>query len=244
MRPLVVEFLGLPGVGKSHATRLLASRLEARATPTQSTELRINHEVGAWRRRLSKSGICAAEAIGRPRSSLRVVQALRRTDQRARVDVIRLSYNWLFVSRLLRRAQTRPAIELLDEGIFQLLWSIGFAGADSSIRECSVMLLQGPASVVSMPDVVVFVDAPPELVQARLAARGTREGRVDRMAPNEHPAALQRGLDLLAELLSDRLGLIRSASGPVLRRVRNGAPHQLEADLDALADELASLAVR
>ena len=244
MRPLVVEFLGLPGVGKSHATRLVAARLEALGTPAQSTGLRINHDVGAWRRRLSKSGISAAEAIGRPRSSLRVGRALGRSGQRAPLDVIRLSYNWLFVSGLLRRAQTRPAIELLDEGIFQVLWSIGFAGAEGSIRECSAELLQSPTTVVSLPHVVVLVEAPPELVQARLVARGSREGRVDRMESNEQPAALQRGLDLLAELLSDRVGLMGPPSGPVLRRVRNGAPHELEADLDALADELVSLAAR
>jgi hypothetical protein len=244
VRPLVVEFLGLPGVGKSHATRLVAARVEALGTPAQSTGLRINHEVGAWRRRLTKSGICAEEAIGRPRSSLRVVRSLRRSGQRAPLDVIRLSYNWLFVSRLLRRARTRPAIELLDEGIFQLLWSIGFAGAEGSIRECSDTLLRGPTSVVALPRVVVLVDAPPELVQARLAARGSRAGRVDRMESNQHPAALQRGLDLLAELLSDRVGLIRPPSGTLLWRLRNGALGELEADIDALAAELVSLAAR
>jgi hypothetical protein len=241
---VVVEFLGLPGVGKSYAARLVAARLDARGTPARSAGLRINEELGAWRRRLSKGGICAAEAIGRPRSTLRVFRALRGSRQRARVDVIRLTYNWLFVSRLLRRARTRSAVELLDEGIFQLLWSVGFAGGEGSIRECSALLLQGPAPVVSMPHVLVLVEAPPESVHARLAARGSRAGRIDRMVPNERPAALQRGEALLAEVLSESLGLIRPASGPMLRRVRNGAPHELDAGIDALVDELASLAAR
>lgn len=243
-RPLVVEFLGLPGVGKSYATRLVAERLDARGTPARSAGLRINEELGAWRRRLSKGGIAAVEGIGRPRSTLRVVRALRRSGQRARVDVVRLTYNWLFVSRLLRRARTRTAVELLDEGIFQLLWSIGFAGDEGSIRECSVMLLQGPAPVVSMPHVVVLVEASPEAVHERLAARGSRAGRIDRMASNERPAALERGEAMLAEVLSESLGLIRPASGPVLRRVRNGAPSELDAGVEALVDELVSLAAR
>lgn len=243
-RPLVVEFLGLPGVGKSHATRSVAKRLAAAGTPAHSASLRINHELGAWRRVLSKSGMCAAEAIGRPRSALRIFRALRRSGQRARLDVMRLAYNWLFVSRLLRRARTRPGIELLDEGIFQLLWSIGFAGREGSMRECSLLLSRRSAHAVSMPHVVVLVEARPDVVEARLAARGSRAGRVDRMAPNDRLAALQRGEDLLAEVLSERLGLIRPKSGPVLRRVRNGVRHELDADIDALVDELLSVAAR
>jgi AAA domain len=242
-RPLVVEFLGLPGVGKSHATRLVASRLAALGTPASSAGLRINHELGAWRRVATKCSICAAEAIRRPRNTWHVFRALRRSGQRARLDPMRLAYNWLFLSGLLRRARTRPVVELLDEGIFQLLWSVGFAGAEGSMRECSVMLLQRPASEV-MPDMVVLVEAPLETVQARVAARGSRAGRVDRMPPGEQPRALERGADLLTEVLWESIGLTGPDSVPVVRRVRSGAPHELDADIDALVAELVSLAAR
>jgi hypothetical protein len=243
-RPLVVEFVGLPGVGKSHATRLVAARLDTHGTPVRSAALRINEELGVWRRRLSKARFCAAEAVARPRSTLRVIRALLRSGQRDRLDVIRLLYNWLFVSRMLRHARTQPSIELLDEGIFQLLWSIGFAGAEQSIRECAALLHGEREGIVCMPHVVVLVEAPHETVQARLAARGSRAGRVDRLSSDEHPAALQRGVDLLAEVLSETVGLTPLDGKTLLRRVRNGAPHELEADLDALVDELAALAAR
>lgn len=210
-------------------------------TPVRSAALTINEELGAWRRRLSKGGLCAAEAIARPRTTFRVLRALLRSGQRAPIDVVRLSYNWLFVSRLLRRAHARPEIELLDEGIFQLLWSIGFAGAEQSIRECAALLQRGPKTVC-LPHVVVLVEARPEQVQARLAARRSRNGRLDRMAADEHAAALQRGVDMLAEVLSERVALVRPASGIVLRRVRNGAADELDADVDSLVDELAALA--
>jgi hypothetical protein len=155
---------------------------------------------------------------------------------------MRLTYNWLFLSGLLRRARTRPVIELLDEGIFQLLWSIGLAGGEGSIRECSVMLLRRPARAVAMPHMVVLVEAPLETVQARMAGRGSRAGRVDRMAIAEQSRALERGADLLTEVLSDGVGLIGPDSGPVVRRVRSGDPDELDADIDALVAELVSLA--
>lgn len=241
-RPLVVEFLGLPGVGKSHATWLVAARLGAVGTPVRSAGLRVNHELNAWRRVLSKSGVCAREALGRPRRALRVGRAVFRTGQRRRVDAVRLWYNWLFLAGLLRRARTRPVVELLDEGIFQLLWSIAFTGGERIIRDCSSTLLSGAAVAVLMPDVVVVVEAPLEVVQMRLASRGSRAGRVDRMMDAERRAALVRGVDLLAEVLSEEVGLIGGASGPLLRRVRNASSEELDADVDALVDELASLA--
>jgi hypothetical protein len=243
-QPLVVEFVGLPGVGKSHATRLVAARLAAVGTPARSSALRINYELGRWRRVLYKSGICVAEALGRPGRAARVGRALIGSGQQSRVDVVRFLYNWLFLAGLLRRARTRPrpAVELLDEGIYQLLWSIGFAGGERVIRDCSSTFLKGPAPAVPMPDVVVVVEAPLGLIQARLASRKSRAGRLDRMEAAERQAALVRGADLLTELLSENLGPGGEVSGPLLRRVRNGGPSELDADVAALVDELASLA--
>jgi len=93
-----------------------------------------------------------------------------------------------------------------------------------------------------MPDVVVVVEAPLGLIAARLDSRGSRDGRVDRMAPEERHAALVRGGDVLAEVLSAEAGLVGGTSGPLLRRVRNSDPDELEADVDALVEELVSLA--
>jgi hypothetical protein len=236
-QPLVVEFVGLPGVGKSHATRLVAADLTAAGTPARSSALRINHELGRSRRVLQKSGICAAEALGRPRRAASVGRALIGSGQQSRLDVVRLLYNWLFLVGLLRRARTRPVVELLDEGIYQLLWSIGFAGNERVIREHSSAFLGVP-----MPDVVVVVEAPLELIEARLASRKSRAGRLDRMDDAERQAALLRGADLLNELLTENVGPGGEVSRPLLRRIRNGGEGQLEADVAALVDELASLA--
>jgi hypothetical protein len=241
-QPLVVEFVGLPGVGKSHATRLVATRLAAAGTPTRSSALRVNHELGRCRRVLYKSAVAAAEALSRPGRASRVGRTLVRSGQQSRVDVIRLSYNGLFLVGLLRRARTRPVVELLDEGIFQLLWSIGFAGDERVIRDCSSILLGREAHGVPMPDVVVVVEAPLGLIEARLALRGSRVARADRMEATQRHAALVRGAHLLAEILSDDAGLVGGVSGPLLRRIRNGDPNELDADVDTLVAELASLA--
>jgi hypothetical protein len=241
-RPLIVEFFGLPGVGKSHVARVVAARLAAGGTPVRSTGLRVNHALAGWRRVLSKSAVGTAEALARPRRALRVGRTLVQTRQRRHVDALRLWYNWLFIAGLLRRARARPVVELLDEGIFQLLWSTVFAGDDRVIRDRAFTVFDGPAIATQMPDVVVVVEAPLEVVQARLAERGSRAGRVDRIADSERLAALVRGADVLAEILSEDVGLIGGAPRPLLRRIRNVRPEELDGDVDALVGELASLA--
>lgn len=235
-----MEFVGLPGVGKSRATRLVATRLAALGTPVRSDSLRVNHELAGWRRVLFKSVVGAEAALGRPRLALRMGQVLIRSGQRRRVDNARLLYNGLFLAGLLRRARSRSVVELLDEGIYQLLWSIGLHGRESALREYSPMLLDGAAAAASLPDVVVVVEAPLEEVHVRLESRGSRAGRVDRMGDSERRAALRRGEDLLAEVLSEDVG--PSTGSPLVRRVRNASSDELASDVEVLAAELASLA--
>jgi len=235
----VVEFVGLPGVGKSHAARLAAARLAAVGAPVSSSALRVNHELGTFRRVLYKFGICAGEMLRRPASPFRIGHALVRSRQESRFDVARLAYNWLFLVGLLRRARARRAVELLDEGIVQQLWSIGFAGGDGVIRECSTELLEASASAQPLPDIVVFVEAPLDLVESRLEARRSRAGRLDRMEPAERHAALVRGTRVFGEVLSADGGLLDGPSAPHLRLVRNADASELGADIDALVNELA-----
>jgi hypothetical protein len=241
-RPLVVEFVGLPGVGKSHLTRVVARRLAAVGTPVRSPALRVNHELGTFRRVLYKFGVSAAEMLRRPGYAVHIGRELMRSGQQRRVDVVRLSYNWFFLVGLLRRARSQPIVELLDEGTVQLLWSIGFDGDERAMHERSSNLLSG--SALPMPDVVVVVEAPLVLIQSRLESRRSRAGRLDRMESAQRQAALVRGTRLLGEVLSEEVGVLGNSSGPLLRRVRNGNAVEFRTDVDALVAELASLAAR
>lgn len=235
---LVVEFVGLPGVGKSHAARLVGAGLEAAGIPVSSAALRVNHELGTLRRVVYKSGIGAGEMLRHPTSPVRVGRALIRSRQQSRFDVARLSYNWFFLVGLLRRARARPGVELLDEGTVQQLWSIAFAGGEDVIRDCSRELLEASPTAQPLPDVVVLVEAPIGLVESRVEARRSRAGRLDRMERAERRPALVRGARLFDELLADDGGLLRPSSAPRLRRLRNADARELGADVDALVDEL------
>jgi len=238
-QPVVVECLGLPGVGKSHVTRLLAARLATTGVPAGSALLSINHDYGRWRRIVRKSGMGAVEVTRAPRRALRVARMLMRSGQQSRVDVVRLAYNWFVYAALVRRARSQPRVELLDEGLFQLLWSAGFAGRDRAIHDCAAALVETNGAT---PDVVVLVEAPVNAILNRLERRSSGGARIDRMTIGVRHAALDRGAGLLAEVLSEKRALFGSAATPIVRTIRNEGAEALDADIDALARELASLA--
>lgn len=238
---LLVEFVGLPGVGKSHATRCLAARLADAGIATRSSALTLHEELPSPFRILRKSASCAAQVMRRPGPSWRVVRTLARTGQRRRLDVLQLAYNWLARIDLVQRARTSPGVELLDEGPFQLLWSVGLQGREDAIRTWGSTLAE-TAPIGFVPDVVVVVHAPLEVIEARLSTRGRRAGRADRMDVTQRKAALSHGANLLAEIVSAAPALMHAGSGPMLRSVRNADPEEFAADVDELAQDLASQA--
>lgn len=238
---LLVEFVGLPGVGKSHATRRLAARLADAGIPARSSALILHEELPASARILRKSAACAAEVMRRPGPSWRLVRTLVRTGQRRRLDVLRLAYNWLARVELVRRARSSPGVELFDEGPLQMLWSVGLQGREDTIRTWGPTLAE-TAPVGFVPDIVVVVRAPLDVIEARLSARGGRAARADRMDVAQREAALTRGADLLAEILTAAPSLVHGGSGPMLWSIRNADPEEFEADVDELARGLASQA--
>lgn len=238
---LLVEFVGLPGVGKSHATRRLAARLADAGVPSRSSALVLHEELPPPARILRKSAACAAQVVRRPGPSWRLVRTLVRTGQKRRLDVLRLAYNWLARVDLVRRARSSPGVELLDEGPLQLLWSVGFQGREDTLRKWGSTLTE-TAPVGFLPDVVVVVLAPLDVIEARLSARGKRAGRADRMDVTQRKAALIHGADLLVEILRAAPALVDGGGGPMLRSIRNADPGEFEADVDELARDLASRA--
>lgn len=238
---LVVEFFGIPGVGKSHVARIVAAQLAATGTPTRSAALTINNDLAAWRRITTKCIACVAELLRHPRRSWRVTDTFRRTDQTRRKDVARLSFNWLALSALVRRARTRPSVELLDEGAFQILWAAGLTGREGAIGTCAPLLRINGRSGPPVPDVVVLVEAPLEMVYSRLTLRKSRLARIDRMSARDQTTALLRGQGLVTEILADEIGLVDRSSAPALRRVRNDRAETLDTDVNELVRELVSL---
>ena len=195
-RALAVEFLGLPGVGKSAVCGKTAEYLSRRGFAVREPVLAVSDRSAMGPRLrgyVGKSLLIARELLAHPLHSLhsiRVIGAIRQPSLPVWVMVVT---NWLMQCSLLRTCRTIPAASLFEEGIFQALWSIGLEADPGTVRELGATL----SDALAMPDVVVVVEADLEAVIQRLQKRDGNESRADRQAFARASARMLEVIDTL-----------------------------------------------
>lgn len=218
---VTVEFLGLPGVGKSSVSMRAAALLRARGFGVSQPAHAVGVIPDVVARALVKSWPVGREVLRHPVASLRATAAVIATRQTSRVVLFKMLFNWLLVAALMRRSVSRPGVHLFDQGIAQGIWSIGLSAADAGIDRCGERLIE----LVPLPDIVVVLRASPETVTQRLRRRGGRESRADAWTLDDHDQ-----LTRAQRVMDEVLGLLRRPAGSV------GAPRLLVLDDDQEED--------
>lgn len=221
----VVEFVGLPGVGKSTLSHRIAERFAASGGRVRQPARRFAHERGQASRRLLKGLVVLRHFLAHPRESMRAVRAIaatRQPDPRTRLLV---TLNWLFVLALTRRSRRLPGLHLLDQGVLQAVWSVALDGD----MDRALALLDGLRPGVELPDVVVVVEAALPTVHGRILGRPSRDSRLDR-DEQRAPDLLERGREILAR--------IRQRLAALPRPLVVAATNENDGDLDRLAGEV------
>ncbi len=227
---VAVEFLGLPGVGKSSLSRCVAEILDRERLPVAEPTYRLDHGPSPLERAMRKSWHVAREIVAHPGYAAQSAAALRTTRQESAALLCTMTFNWLLVSALMRRARRSSGVTLFDQGIFQALWSIGLGSAAGAIRGMG-RVLEGSAPTA---DAVIVLEASTERVARRLAERRGRDSRADRWAADD-AARFSRSVALLAEVEELLRAAGRRSGGPRVIRVRN----ESDSDLEANAAEVA-----
>ena len=124
---MIVEFLGLPGAGKSTLSQLAAEALAERGIAVECANRMLGSEVGPTRRWLRKSGCVIDGLVCAPHDLGNAIRSVNRTRQRSLSEFLHTTFNWLLVTALVRRAARSPKVVLLDQGVAQALWSIGLS---------------------------------------------------------------------------------------------------------------------
>lgn len=192
-RPLVVEFTGLPGAGKTALSRAVAQHLRQRGIrvieiggsyPDTSTAVRARKILRVL------SGI-----LRRPRYAYRCARAVWGSRQRSVLDAIKTLHNWLFVSRLMHETCPGECVLLFDEGIYQALWSIGYSARNGALSTVADELHH----FFARPNLVVMVETSPPTAAHRLTSRPFGGSRLERPRDN-NPAAFHRAIQKWEEL--------------------------------------------
>ena len=195
--PLVVEFCGLPGTGKTTLAAQTCRALESAGVTARIADQPVSAAAPRWVR-VRRRGLLALTTVAtRPAEAARSARLVADSDPTPR-DGIALLAQLLAVHRLASAARHREGVSLVEEGLVQTMWSLALRGSTDVVEPMRRRLAAGSGA-----DLVVLVDAPVDQLLHRLEVRQSRHSRTQRLDADARRAELQHGRGLLDQLLSD-----------------------------------------
>ena len=227
--PTVVELCGLPGVGKTYVADRLVAALGEVGIVARRDDRGVGPDVGAGLRLGRKARLIASTAVVQPATSARAALRIAAGQHGGR-DAVARPVQWLVNQGVLALARRGTGVHLLEEGLVQALWSVGLRGGVERL----LGVLEKSAAWEE-PDVVLVVEAPLDAVRRRIEARSSVHSRTQRLPEAELVRELQRGDELLRDLLE---WWQRRRGSDTLLRLCN--PAEKKPDVRAIALRIAS----
>jgi len=190
---LVVEFLGLPGAGKTSVARALAAEMPGVSLATDG----LDAGTPTVARTRHKALAVASEVLVRSLASVAAARCVASSGQDGPTAVLRRTTAWLVAQRLVARARRRDVIAVLDEGSLQAIWSTGLVGDHR-------LLLDAWTSRPDRwrrPDLVVVLRLEADHAAERLASRGDPHSRVEQARGAARTRLLRQGHAVLDDLV-------------------------------------------
>lgn len=190
---LVVEFLGLPGAGKTSVARALAAAMPEVSLATHG----LDAGTSTLPRMLHKALAVASEVLVRSPASMAAARHVASSGQGGPTAVLRRTTAWLVAQRLVARARRRHVIAVLDEGSLQAIWSTGLVGDHRHLLDA----WSSSPDRWRRPDLVVVLRLGTDHAAERLAGRDDPHSRVEQARGADRTRLLQQGQAVLDDLV-------------------------------------------
>jgi len=228
---MLIEFLGLPGAGKSTLSHNVAHLLSERGYTVDEATYEVDHDLGTFQRILVKLSGVASYVCRNPIHAANDVARILAAQQETLADARRSIFNWLFINSIVSQAHAGKRIVILDQGLAQAVWSVGLAARRQAWLD---LCLDTPHRKVPKPDLIVAVKAKTQTVCARLRSREKRISRIDHLGSNL--AILRRAHDHVDAIVQ----AYGSAAVSVLG-VENDTPKDLSLNARRVVDAVVAL---
>lgn len=173
---MLIEFFGLPGSGKTTLSHDVANLLRARGITVSEDTYNLDHRFRRPGRLLVKLSHFLYYLGRNPRRGLFAISSIILTKQATLIDLCKSLLNWMFIASISSRERRDDTITILDQGISQAVWSIGFAAQRETWLEMALAKDQWEAL---KPDMIVHIRADHQTIANRLATRKIRTSRLD-----------------------------------------------------------------
>ena len=230
----LVEFVGMPGSGKSTISHAFAEALRESGRDVWEPVWDNFRLLSDRNRRLSKVRIAARQVLTLRRQTFADLGAILGSSQSRPAAYPSTALNWFYISGLCRVAERRPGVSVFDQGVLQAVWSVVY-GSDS-LDESSIDVWAARAGESPPPgSVAAFVDADEPTIRKRLAMRTAGRGRIDDALAgpdSQLDLALEKGFAAL-EFVEQAAGCLKQAGRLQIVRLDStvSAPESLALDL-------------
>jgi thymidylate kinase len=229
--PACVEFFGLPGAGKSTLSKRVAEIMSRAGIAVDQPMYVLAHQAPRYKRIAIKSFYVLKGLCLHPDYTIRSAKAILRTKQNSIADLVLVLFNWLFVSSFIRHPRSREAVRLLDRGLFQALWSVGFSARQP---ESLANMFSELAPVLPLPDIVIVVEVEPPIAAQRMSTRVCHDSRV-KQAPPHAASSLTRAQVTVAEVKAILRIIAAGRWAMVTLEVENKQPDDLDCNAQRIA---------
>ena len=175
-RSFIVEFVGLPGAGKTTIAHAVADALRADGKTVFEQTFDITQ---APNRRSLKAGLALSSLWRHPRLSAEGLYRIGKSRQKTLQDFASASFNLLYIIGLMGKISREPGIHFIDQGYYNAFWTIYFSASTSRPENLDIQSILA-SGTVPRADLVLLVETRPETVLERLRARPGAGSRLER----------------------------------------------------------------
>lgn len=206
--PWIVEFVGLPGAGKTTVFHPVVSQLTAEGISLVARdEILRQWQKTAWAQRVWQLIPSSPNQWHILIQALKLALSVKPLTKQSLSKASKIFSNLKRIDSTIRYRQC-PLI-VLDQGLLQEVWSVGITGSPPSTAQLAPVL----ASIFQSRSIaVVHFQVDIETAGDRLQSRSTKRSRLDQMQPEASSALLSN----YAPYLQDILDCTRSLDIPVL----------------------------
>ncbi|MDX8361119.1 AAA family ATPase [Cytobacillus sp. IB215316] len=196
---MMIEFIGIPGVGKTTLSHMLAKSLSVKGFHVNEPTYKINSKKKLFKK-ITKLLYIMKILLTAPKICIYAIHIILKTHQRSYNDFIKTVSNLLYVIAIIKANSTKKGIHILDQGFVQALWSIEYS-AHQLIKPLD--LKQLIEMVHSKPLLIIDLHVKHTEVLKRLHQRKTNYSRLEKYFLEALPNHIKISNEILNQLKHD-----------------------------------------